>query len=71
MAHSICITYNYCREDNTGWWVTVEDRGTEWTFDYREGSRSGTRRPEKQGLAPPDEGVPPLHGRHRLDHELS
>lgn len=41
MAHSICITYNYCREDNTGWWVTVEDRGTEWTFDYREGSRSG------------------------------
>ena len=41
MAHSICITYNYCREDNTGWWVTVEDRGTEWTFDYLEGSRSG------------------------------
>lgn len=41
MAHSICITYNYCREDNTGWWVMVEDRETEWTFDYREGSRSG------------------------------
>ena len=41
MSHSICITYNYCREDNTGWWVMVEDRGTEWTFDYREGSRSG------------------------------
>lgn len=41
MSHSICITYNYCREDNTGWWVTVEDRGTEWTFDYLEGSRSG------------------------------
>ena len=41
MGHSICITYNYCREANSGWWVTVVDFGTEWAFDYLEGSRSG------------------------------
>lgn len=40
MAHSICITYNYCREDNTGWWVTVEDRGTAWIMNFHENRRA-------------------------------
>ena len=39
--HSICITYNYSREDNTGHWVWVTDLGDVWEFLYAEGARSG------------------------------
>ena len=41
MAHSICITYDYCREDNTGHWVYVESYETEWLFKYFEGNNTG------------------------------
>lgn len=37
--HSICITYNYSREDNTGHWVWVTDLGDVWEFRYAEGGR--------------------------------
>ena len=39
--HSICITYNYSRDDNTGNWVWVTDLGDVWEFRYAEGTRSG------------------------------
>ena len=39
--HSICITYNYSRDDNTGNWVWVTDLGDVWELRYAVGARSG------------------------------